>query len=130
MLNNKKEVISFRKTVAGGTSMVLKERIKDPGTVEGLRVRFYPGQEKALQVFPFVEHKGQRIESLITYAEETDRFLSGDDDYMEYAVVVPVDYDDYIKIDVKNASPYDYDVAVDVFVDYFGGQNRVIGGVY
>ena len=40
------EVISFRKVIGKGATDVLSERVKGPGTIEGLRVKFYPGQQR------------------------------------------------------------------------------------
>jgi hypothetical protein len=123
------ETISFRQTIppSNGTPTILQERLKAPCTVEKLRVRFYKGQQLALQVNAYIEHKGQRYENLITYAEGTRKYLSGDDDRYEYDVVLTADNDDYIKVWVLNTDPTNpYDVIVDVMVDYFGGKERVV----
>jgi hypothetical protein len=125
----KKEVISFRKVIKPLKTDVLQERMKDDGTVEEVRVRFYPGQEKSLQVSPFIEHKGNIAEQLLSYPRTSDPFLSGEDDYFIYPVVIPVAYDDFVKIKVKNIdSTYEYTLVVDVVIDYYGGQQRMIGG--
>lgn len=127
---NTKEVIQFKRRIAAGETVILSERVKAPGTIEGLRVRFYPGQELALRVKPYVQHKGQKIEQFITYVEGGDDYLSGDDDREEYGVVMSVDYDDEIKIKVVNTSTtYAYTLNVAVTIDYYAGQDRVIGGV-
>lgn len=124
---NKKEVISFRKTIAPNTTEILQERIKSDGTIEGVRIRFYSGQQLALRVNPYVEHKGRKYENLLTYAEGTSTFLSGDDDRFDYPTVLNVDYDDFLKVWVQNTDLVNaYDVVVDITIDYYGGQNRVV----
>jgi hypothetical protein len=126
---NKKEVISFRKVISPLEVITIKERIKAPGTVEELRVRFYRGQQLALEVLPYIEHKGRQIEELITFAEGTEGVLQGDDDYFVFPVVASVDYDDYIKVRVVNKdTTYSYTLSVDVVIDYYGGHRRVVGG--
>lgn len=124
---SKKEIVAFRKTIPANTSDVLAERIKADGTIEELRVRFYQGQQKALQVHIFVEHKGSKIEEMITYPSTSDGFLSGDDDYFIFPVSIPVAYDDYLKVAVKNTeTQYPYSLSCDIVIDYLGGKNRVV----
>jgi hypothetical protein len=124
----KKEIITFREIIPPNTLQDLQfsERIKADGTIETIKVRFYKGQQKSLQVYPFVRHKGNKDESLITYSGSTNH-LSGDDDYFIYDVVVPVENDDQMIIFVKNVDPtYSYTMVVDVAIDYYGGKDRVI----
>lgn len=124
---NSMETISFRQNIGAGVTTILQERIKAPCTVETVRVRFYKGQQLALQVNPYIEHKGHLKENLITYAEGTRQFLSGEDDSFDYDVVLTADYDDYLKVWVSNTDPLNaYDVIVDIKVDYYGGQERVV----
>jgi hypothetical protein len=124
---NKKEVISFRKVIPANSTDVLAERIKTDGTIEQLSVKFYQGQQKALKVIPFVEHKGHMIEQMLTYPSTTDSYLSGDNDYFKYDIVIPVAYDDYIKVQVINTDLVNaMTVVVDVTIDYFGGKQRVV----
>lgn len=128
--DNKVEVVSFRKVIAPSTEQTFVERIKSPGTIEQARVRFYPGQQKALQVQPYVIHKGQLREDLLTYSEGTDKYLSGDDDTFEFPCVVTVDYDDELHVYAKNTdATYSYTLVIDVVVDYYAGGNRVVGGI-
>lgn len=131
---DRKETISFRKEIAPNTKETMVERVKADGTIEGMMVRFYRGQELALKVRPYIEHKGKKIEDLVTYPSTgvivagelvaTDKFLSGDDDVFNFDVSVTVENDDYIKIWVHNTSTiYTYNVVVDITVDYIGGKN-------
>ena len=127
---NKKEVVSFKATIAAGETKTFVERVKAAGTVEGLRTRFYTGQEQALQVRPYVKHKGSKIEHLVTYVEGGHEYLSGEDDTDIIPCVINVDYDDELVVKVTNTSgAYDYTLNLLVTVDYYGGGDRVIGGV-
>jgi hypothetical protein len=126
----RKEVISIRQTIPANTvNMIITERIKSPGTLEEIRVRFYPGVERDLHVYPSVQHKGNKTTQMLTFPQGTEQFLSGDDDYLILPVVLAVDNDDNIKIMVTNVNTtYDYTLSIDVVIDYYGGKNRVTSG--
>jgi hypothetical protein len=124
---SKKEVISFTATIAPLADMVFSERVKAPGTLEGIRIRFYAGQELDLRVRPYVLHKGQKSEDVLTYPEGSNPYLSGDDDEFYFPVTVPLANDDEIKVHVVNVNTqYAYTLVVHVAIDYYGGGNRVI----
>lgn len=118
----KKEVIVFKKTITANTPVYLTERIKDNGVIEELRVRFYPGVERGLQVMPYISHKIKAREDLISYNESSDQYITGDNDYFIYPVNVEVEYDDDLVIFANNVSNYDFTLSVDVIVSYDGGQ--------
>jgi hypothetical protein len=123
---NKKEVILFSKSIPANTVDVLQERVKSPGTIEKVQLRFYRGQQLALQATPFVEHKGAQIEHLISYPSTSKQYISGDDDNFDFDVVVTVDIDDFVKLRVHNTdATYAYDVVCMVTIDYYGGQARM-----
>lgn len=122
--NNKREVISFRKSIAAGASDIIRERVKSPGTLEEVRVRFNPGQGNTLRVRPVVEHKGNRIEDLVTYPGGTNQFLSGDDDYFILPCSITVDNDDFVEVIANNTGAFTYTIVVDVVIDYLYGQER------
>lgn len=127
---NTMEVMHFQKTIPAGETSDARQRVKANGTVEQLRVRFYTGQQKSLQVNPIVLHKGEKAEPLVSYLKGGDPFIAGEDDYFVFPVVVPVEYDDEIVIYYTNtdlANPYT--LSVQVIVDYFGGTDRIVGGV-
>lgn len=129
-MSNKKEVIFFNKKIPKNTSVDFQEIIKDDGTIEKINVRFYVGQEKGLHIIPSVLHFRSSSEQLITYPENTDSFLSGDDDSFDFPVIVPVAINDVLKIRAINTDlVFDYTMTVAVTVDYYAGQNRVITGV-
>jgi hypothetical protein len=115
------------KTVPKGKSVEIKERIKADGTIEKVSIKFYQGQQLGLHVMPEVIHKGELRESLITYPSDAAQYLSGDNDYNNYAVVIPVRYDDYIRVYAENIdATYDYTLNIDIEIDYYGGVDRVV----
>lgn len=127
---DKKEVIQFKSIIPPNTEKVFSERIKADGTVEELRVKFYSGQERTLQVRPTIRHKGNLLQDLVTYPSDTEQYLSGDNDYFAFDLTGVVENDDEIKIFVTNNNPdYSYTLDATVTIDYYGGKNRIIGGV-
>lgn len=125
----KTEVMSFRQDIAPSTSMILTERIKDKGSVVEIRVRFYPGQERSLQVRPYLQMFNSMTEDLFTWAGgSTDRFLSGDDDYLVFPVSAEVVTDDNIAVWVNNIdATYTYTLVCDVVVQYYAGVDSING---
>lgn len=110
--------------------MIIMERIKAPGTVEEMRIKFYAGQERELHVYPVVLHKGEQAEPLLTYPVGAENYLSGEDDALIFPCIIAVGNDDNLKITAINTNAtYDYTLALDVVIDYFAGKNRVAGGV-
>lgn len=117
----KVEVISFRSLIDPDDRVTFKERLKDGGFVQEIRIRFYPGLEKSLQISPFVLHKENRREDLFTFVGSTDNFISGDDDYFVFPVSIEFAYDDELAVEVyNNNSIYPYTMAVDIIVSYSG----------
>lgn len=128
----KKEVISFRKDIQPGENVTLTERVKWNGAVKQLRIRFYPGVERALHVRPYVLHKAQLPENIITYVQESEQYISGDDDFYEFPCLIPVEYDDEVKVWARNDNDvYLYTLVVDVILQYEleGGRNHAAATV-
>lgn len=117
----KKEVITIRKVVPSlsGVGKVV-ERIKDNGSVEEIRIRFYPGSQRTLKVEPFILHKGNKREDFFTYPLGTEKNITGDDDYLIFPVTVNFEYDDELVIQYDNIGDYAYTLSVDVIVSYVG----------
>lgn len=129
LMESKKEVISFRKEIAPNSSDVIAERVKTDCTIEEIRIRFYQGQQLSFEVYPFVEHKGHKLESFFTFPSTTKTTLAGDDDYFVFPVSIPCEYDDFIKVQCWNKDATNtYTLAVDIVVDYLGGKTRVVQG--
>lgn len=119
----KAEVMSFRQDIQPLQTLTLTERIKDTGEVSEIRIRFYPGQERSLQVRPFVQLFNSMSEDLFTWAGgSTEKFLSGDDDYLVFPVTANVVADDLIAVWVSNTDAnYVYTLVCDVVISYYGG---------
>jgi hypothetical protein len=124
MVVNKREVISFRKSIAAGASDIIRERVKSNGTLEEVRVRFNPGQANTLRIRPVVEHKNNRLEDLVTYPTGTNQFLSGDDDYLILPCSITVENDDFVEVIANNTGAFSYTIVVDIVVDYLFGTER------
>lgn len=115
----KSEVVSFRTKLAAGQSITLKERVKADGQLTEIRVRFYPGNQLALKVKPYVKHKGNKDEDVFTYAAGTDSLLAGDDDYFVFPVTVDVENDDEVVVFAQNTeTTFTYSVVVDMVLQY------------
>lgn len=115
----KKEIVSFRKDIIPNSEGHLYERIKDNGQVQEVRIRFYAGQTQELQVRPFVLHKGNKPEDMVTYPEGTQPYFSGEDDYFVFPVNVNIEYDDQLAIWYKNVNlEFNYTLVVDVMILY------------
>lgn len=123
---DRKEVISFRKVINANTEIELTERIKDFGTVENIKVKFYQGQQLALTIRPMIFKAHGTPVDLLSYAKETDNFISGDDDYFIFDVNIPVAIDNKIALKCVNQANFEVNVVVDITVDYLGGNKRVI----
>lgn len=125
------ESIPLRKKIeAGAKGVTITERIKALGTLQGIRFIFAPGQEGDLHIRPFILRKGGFLETILTFPEEGLNYLNGDDIVLEYPVITPVENDENIVIYADNMDDEnDYTLQVDVFIDYYGGHSRVIGGV-
>lgn len=124
---DKMQPVSFRQSIQPGKSGTLEYTVNAPGTVEEVYVRFYTGQQLALQVDVYVEHTGERREELIQYAGGSRSFLSGDDDRFTFPCAAAVDQYDRIVVWYNNTDATNsYDVIVDVIIDYYGGLNRVV----
>ena len=116
----KTEVIAFRKVIPKGSEVRLHERIKSDGYIERFMIRFYAGQERELQVQPYVLHKGARTEHFITYQGDSEPYLSGEDDRYEYPLSINVEYDDEVYVYCKNTSDtYDYTLNCEILIQYF-----------
>lgn len=102
----------------------IKERLKDSGSVKDVRIRFYSGVEKSLRVRPYLLHKAGRAEDFFTYPAGTEPYITGDDDQLQFPVLVDFDYDDEVVVDYENVGDYPYTLVVDIVVSYY--PNEVI----
>lgn len=114
----KKEIIAIRKDIEPGQKLEFKERLKDNGALVSVTVRFYPGVENDLKVEPFILHKGNRREDILTYVENSNAYISGDDDIFNFPVYVEFKYDDEFVIEAENIGAFPYTLVVDALIEY------------
>lgn len=127
---NSREVIAFRKKIEPLEEIEISERVKANGTLENIKFRFYLGQELQLKVMIFIRHKGNKVQYPYTVAGGGEYYIAGDDDVFNFDVVIPIQNDDEIVCKVINLSEeWDYNLVCDVDIDYYGGNNRIVGGV-
>lgn len=121
----KKEVIAMRQNIPVLSKGTIKERVKYDGFIEGIHVRFYAGQENELTIFPYVMHKGSKVETFFTYPEGTDPHLSGEDDKLEFPLSIDIEYDDELHVAYENKSDtYEYTLVVDIIVSYYSEPSQ------
>lgn len=115
----KKEVIAFVKPIQPNETVYLSERVKYNGNIERVIFRFYAGVEKALQVRSYVLHDGRKPHDFITYPEGVEKYISGDNDTLDFPVTIALEYDDVIRVDVtNNNSNYVYDLVCYIVLNY------------
>ncbi|MBK5251102.1 MAG: hypothetical protein JJE29_00430 [Peptostreptococcaceae bacterium] len=122
---NTKEVIHFSKTIAAGATDTLNARIKNNGTLEEIRVRFYEGANKELAIRPVIDTRGN-LQEIFSYATSGDSSIKGNDDYFVLPVNMPVKLDDVAKVMVVSSSLIDLDFVVDFVIDYKAGLERAV----
>lgn len=128
--NEKIESVVFRKQIAASTSGQMTERIKGEGTIEGARIIFPPGPAGTLHVTLYVKRLGDKLDSLFTFPTGGNQYVSGDDEMLQYPTTFAVKNDEEIVVVYDNTDAVNaHELKVDVFVDYYGGENRIIGGV-
>lgn len=114
----KKEIISIRKDINSGETVQFKERLKANGALVNVNVRFYPGVENDLKVEPYILHKGNKREDIVTYTEGANAYISGDDDTFTFPVYVEFQYDDEFVVEAENVGGYAYTLVVDAIIEY------------
>lgn len=113
--------------IAAGAKNEFSHAIPYDGTLQSVHVRFYPGQQKSLQIQPQVKFKNEEWRSIISYAAGSDQYLSGDDDRLDYAIGFEVGSGDTIVIQVTNTDTVNaYSLVLDIEIDYLAGKKRVI----
>lgn len=114
----KKEIIAIRKDIQPGELITFRERLKDNGALVNLTIRFYPGVENDLKVEPYILHKGNRREDLVTYVEGSNPYISGDDDRFAFPVYTEFKYDDEFIVEAENVGAFPYTLVLDALVEY------------
>lgn len=126
--SEKVESVVIRQNIATGATGQVTERIKAEGTIEGMRVIFPPGPSGLLHIVPYVRRHGGKLDPLLTFPSGSNGYISGDDMILPFPVTFAVKNDEEIVILYDNTDTVAHELMVDVFIDYYGGGQRIIGG--
>lgn len=124
----KVQPISFRNSITALGSGYLDYVVPDEGTIEEVRFWFPSGQNNALHVWAQIIQSGSQAPTdIIIFAPGTLNYMMGDNLYLQYPCSRPLDkYDvirvNYVSVDNTNTLT----LSVDVVVDYYNGQSRVV----
>lgn len=106
------DAILFDESIPAGTSkLVLKRKLSMPGFVKEMTIVFYPGQEKTLQVLPYMEKAPDIAVPFTKYAGDR-AYYSGDDSKFEVTMNMRFGSQDQLCVEVSNTSAFDYDLYV------------------
>ncbi len=115
----KREVISFRKTIPAGSRMMFRERLKGNGMIRAFSYQFYQGQLLKLIIEPTVWKKSAGLTyPIVTYATNTDTYLSGENESGRRDISLEIENDDEIWVTAINNADYDCNMVIDIEVDY------------
>jgi len=99
------------------------------GTVEKVTLWAVPGSQDALELRPVVNTAGGE-EDLLDFADDGERFVTGEPDAQPYLMSESVRQGDEIVILATNRSSTEpYRFRATVTVDYAGGTKRLLSGV-
>lgn len=116
------DTILFDETIAAGTTgMIIKKKLPYPGYLREMTIEFYPGQQKTLQVNPYMEKAPDIMVKLAKYAGDR-QYFSGDDSKYEVAMNMRFGSQDNICVEVSNTSAFAYDLYV-LFELEYGGES-------
>jgi len=122
MSNNTKAGQSLAQTVEAEGSGKVTLPITDPGTLEHLKLRIYPGAENYLRLTPQV-NRSNGYEDVIALAGKT--YIDGDDDSFEWELSKPLREGDELVIRYQNLdTAYEHSFRAVASIDYAGGLTR------
>jgi hypothetical protein len=117
----RKEVIPMTFDINPSSSMTIKERLKDFGTITQINMLFYSGPQGDLQLRPVVIHKGKQTDDFFTYPKGTEPYISGDNIFFEFPVSLDVENDDELVLYAENKDANNvYTVVCHVIIEYIG----------
>lgn len=115
----KREVISFRQLIPAGTRILFRERLKSNGLIRSFSYQFYQGQLLQLRIEPVVwKKKAGLTYPLVTYATNTQNYLSGENESGRRDLSFEIENDDEIWVTALNLAGFDVNMVIDVEVDY------------
>lgn len=122
--------VSFGVTVAASSTEVLEWEVPRDATVESVTVRMYPGPENDLEVVPFKRDQDTREDRIPLLTLVGKQYVDGDDDVYEFRVSEAVAEEEILGVEAVNTNAdSDYNIRVNMTVDYAGGTNRLLGSL-
>lgn len=119
---NVAENLTYRKAIPAGGSGWLDIPIKAHGFVDFIRIRFAAGEAGTLHIRPVVILPQDILIDLITYAENGDHYISGDNETIEINIKREVENHSIARVFYENtgeAGSTDSQLNVDIGVTYF-----------
>lgn len=138
---NSRKTIVFNKSVPAGESGFIDSRLVAHGEVESVRINFAVGENGTLHIRPVVIIPGEIMIDLFGYADNSDQYVSGDNETVESGVGIEIENDTILRIfydNIGEEGTADSELNVKVTVNYFEtvdieniiGPRRQIGGIY
>lgn len=112
--------VLFDQTVPAGQSASFEKQLSFAGRVKKMTMTFYPGQQKSLQVKPFMLRAPDYFVSLAKFAG-AHQYFSGDENTYIIEMSMAFGKQDKVCVDVVNTSTNDYDLYVLFEVEYGEG---------
>jgi hypothetical protein len=106
------DAILFDESIPAGTSkLILRKKMVYSGFVKEMTIVFYPGQQKTLQVLPYMEKAPDIAVPFTKFAGDRD-YYSGDNSKFEVTMNMRFGTQDQLCVEVSNTSAFDYDLYV------------------
>ena len=109
----------FRKLVPAGDVGTLSTTLASNGFITGLTIRFAAGESGTLHIRPIVVHPGNITVDLLDYADNGDKYVSGDDETIKCDLRLEIERKSRIDIEYVNTGIATSFINVDVEVTYF-----------
>ncbi len=122
---NVSQAVIFRKLVDGGSDGVLVKDLATHGVITGVTIRYAAGESGTLRIRPLVVHPGNITVDLLSYADNGDNYVSGDDETIKSDISIEIERKSQIQIEYENTGIEESFVNVDVEVTYFEVREAV-----
>lgn len=121
-VRNASKTYVFRKSVAAGASGYMDIDLVAHGVVDYVKIQFAAGENGTLQIRPVVIIPQEIIIDLFTYADGSDKYITGDDEKIESSVRYEIENHATLRVYYNNTGEVgsaDSRVNVDIGVTYF-----------
>lgn len=123
MSSNSKNGQSLAQTVPAGEDGKVTLPITQPGTLEHLKLRIYPGAENYLRLTPKIQ-RSNGYEDVIALAGKS--YVDGDDDDFEWDLSMPLRDGDELVVRYENLDDsYEHSFRAVSSIDHAGGLERI-----